>query len=206
MNPVLIGVALLTATAQFDDTPAGRPLELSLLDEDSATLANAARVQGDPARGAAVFYQPALTCFKCHAAGDGRDNSLGPDLAKLGKETTDLQLVESILRPSKVIKKGFETVLIATADGKNITGLIVEDRADRLLVRDPAQDGKLVTISKRDIDERKDNGPSIMPAGLVNGLTSRQQFLDLIRYLREIADGGPDRARRFAPIRHRCRA
>ena len=38
-----------------------------------------------------------------------------------------------------------------------------------------------------------------MPAGLLNGLTSRQQFLDLIRYLREIADGGPERARALAP-------
>ena len=38
-----------------------------------------------------------------------------------------------------------------------------------------------------------------MPAGLVNGLASRQQFLDLIRYLREIADGGPERAQGSAP-------
>ena len=38
-----------------------------------------------------------------------------------------------------------------------------------------------------------------MPAGLVNGLASRQQFLDLIRYLREIADGGPERARALRP-------
>ena len=38
-----------------------------------------------------------------------------------------------------------------------------------------------------------------MPAGLLNGLDSRQQFLDLIRYLREIADGGPERARALAP-------
>ena len=38
-----------------------------------------------------------------------------------------------------------------------------------------------------------------MPAGLVNGLASRQQFLDLIRYLREIADGGPERAKALRP-------
>ena len=78
-------------------------------------------------------------------------------------------------------------------------GLLAEDRPDRLVLRDPSQDGKLVTILKRDIDQRTDGGQSVMPAGLLNGLASRQQFLDLIRYLREIADGGPERARALRP-------
>ena len=80
-----------------------------------------------------------------------------------------------------------------------IIGLLAEDRTDRLVLRDPAQDGKLVTILKRDIDQSTDGGQSIMPAGLLNGLNSRQQFFDLIRYLREIADGGPERARPLTP-------
>ena len=38
-----------------------------------------------------------------------------------------------------------------------------------------------------------------MPAGLVNALASRQQFLDLVRYLMEIAEHGPARARALRP-------
>ena len=38
-----------------------------------------------------------------------------------------------------------------------------------------------------------------MPAGLVNALASRQQFLDLVRYLMEIAEYGPARARALRP-------
>ncbi len=38
-----------------------------------------------------------------------------------------------------------------------------------------------------------------MPAGLVNNLSSRQQFLDLVRYLMEIAEKGPARARELKP-------
>ena len=38
-----------------------------------------------------------------------------------------------------------------------------------------------------------------MPAGLVNILGSRQQFLDLVRYLIEIAEQGPARARALRP-------
>jgi putative heme-binding domain-containing protein len=199
MNAVLSGLILLFATARSGDTPTDRPLEFSLLAEDPAMLSNAVRGQGDAARGAVVYYQSFLNCTKCHAVGDGRGDSLGPDLAKLGKEATDAYLIESVLNPSKVIKKGFESVTIATADGKNVTGLLAEERADRVILRDPAQDGKLVTVFKRNIDQRTDNGPSVMPAGLVNGLASRQQFLDLIRYLRDIADGGPERALALRP-------
>ena len=38
-----------------------------------------------------------------------------------------------------------------------------------------------------------------MPLGLVNNLGSRQQFLDLVRYLMEIAEKGPARARELKP-------
>ena len=38
-----------------------------------------------------------------------------------------------------------------------------------------------------------------MPAGQVNQLNSRQQFLDLIRYLIEIRDRGPARALELQP-------
>ena len=97
------------------------------------------------------------------------------------------------------IKKGYEPVTIATDDGRTITGLLVEERPDAVVLRDPAQDGKPVTIARDRIEERRDGGPSLMPAGLVNALASRQQFLDLVRYLMEIAEYGPARARALRP-------
>jgi putative heme-binding domain-containing protein len=199
MNFVSIGLVILLATGFRGDDKPGPLLEESWLKEDPAVLAKAAHDQGDPARGAAIFFQPSLTCAKCHAIGDGKGNTIGPDLAKLGRETTDAYLIESVLQPSKSVKKGFETVTIVTTDGKVVIGLLAEDRPDRLVLRDPSQDGQVVTILKRDIDQRTDGGRSIMPAGLLNGLDSRQQLLDLIRYLREIADGGPERARALTP-------
>jgi hypothetical protein len=41
-----------------------------------------------------------------------------------------------------------------------------------------------------------------MPAGLIIGLADRQQFLDLIRYLIEITEQGPQRARQLEPPAH----
>ncbi|WP_435010173.1 DUF6797 domain-containing protein [Tundrisphaera lichenicola] len=199
MTHFLAGLLIVCSISSIDEAPVGRPLEATLIDEDPIALARAVRELGDPARGAAIFYQPFLNCTKCHGSGDGRESMLGPDLASLGESTTDEYLIESVLQPSKVIKKGFETITIATSDGKNYVGLLAEERADSLILRDPGQDGKQITITGREIEERKDGGLSIMPAGLVNGLASRQQFLDLIRYLREIADGGPARAKALRP-------
>ncbi len=199
MNPILAGLVIFLAPGLAGVEEPGRPMEELLLKEELGAVAKAVREQGDPARGAAVFYQPFLNCVKCHVAGEGKGDSIGPDLSKLGRETTDAYLVESLLQPSKVIKKGFETITIGTAEGKVVTGVLAEDRPDHLVIRDLSLDGKPVTILKRDIEQRADGGPSVMPAGLSNGLSSRQQFLDLIRYLREIADGGPDRARALAP-------
>lgn len=173
-------------------------LEAQLAAEGSAALAQAASEEGDPQRGAVVFYQPFLACTKCHAVGD-KENSLGPDLAKIGAEIKTEHLVESILIPSKTIRKGFETVNIETNDGRSITGLVVEETADKLVLRDVSKEGTLVTLAKGEIEQRVANQQSIMPAAQVNQLTGRQQFLDLVRYLQEIAAGGPARAKELQP-------
>ncbi len=94
-------------------------LQQQLLKEDVAVLARLAREQGDASRGAITFYRPELACTRCHTAGEA-DVRLGPDLARAGKEATDVYLVESLLSPSKVIKKGFETVAITTKAGKTL--------------------------------------------------------------------------------------
>jgi putative heme-binding domain-containing protein len=174
------------------------PLQQQLLQEDVSALARAVRAQGDATRGALVFYRPDLQCARCHATGE-EGARLGPDLARAGKEATDVYLIESILLPSKVIKKGFETIVITTKAGKTVTGLLAEERADAIVLRDATPDSPPITILKKDIDERNNQGLSLMPDGLINVLSSRQEFLDLTRYLVEIAEKGPERANQLRP-------
>jgi putative heme-binding domain-containing protein len=194
---VHIVIGLLLAGQAPGESPAGT-LEFRLRAEDSATLARDARRLGDARRGAAVFYQPSLTCTKCHTREAGAP-ALGPDLSAMGKDASDTFVVESILEPSKVIKKDFQTVTISTFDGRTVTGLLGEDRPDEVVLRDPGQDGKPVTIAKKEIEERRNDSSSIMPAGLVNNLVTRLQFLDLVRYVMEIAEKGPARAHELKP-------
>ncbi len=175
-------------------------LEKQLLAEPVEDLTKAALKEGDAERGAIVFFQPHMACNKCHSIGD-EENSLGPSLVKFDTETSDAHLVESILHPSKSIRKGFEAATVITLDGKTQTGLLVEDDKEKVVVRDISRN-ELVTFARDDVDDVVPSKLSVMPVGQVNQLTSRQQFLDLVRYLIEIKQGGAKRAFELTPPPH----
>jgi putative heme-binding domain-containing protein len=189
----LLTVGAVVGTTRSADPP---PLARQLLKESPAELAGAARERGDAGRGAVLFFQPFLTCAKCHDPETGPQ--LGPDISQAGKEATAEYLIESVLIPSKVIKKGYEAVVVSTADGRTVTGLLVEEKNDTLTLVDPAG-GKRITIPAADVERRTVSNQSLMPDGLVNTLSDRQQFLDLAKYLIEIAEGGPKRAKELRP-------
>lgn len=172
-------------------------LHQQLAKEPITDLVKAARERGDASRGAVLFFQPFLTCAKCH---DGENDArLGPDIAKAGKEATAEYLIESVLLPSKEIKKGYETVTITTADERSLTGLIAAESAEVVTLIDPSANGKAISIPKSDIVKRAASKQSLMPDGLVNLLSDRQQFLDLAKYVIEIAEQGPARAKELRP-------
>ena len=189
-------LVVLVATANV--SLFAQQLDERLSAEDPQALATEARSQGDARRGAIIFYQPHITCTQCHGI-EGETKPLGPDLTQPDEAVTGAHLVESILNPSKVIKKGYESINLITSDGRTVSGLLVDDRPNELVLRDVAQEGKLLTIPKDEVDERADGGRSIMPDALVNQLGSRQQFLDLVRYVMEIVEGGPSRAKALRP-------
>jgi putative heme-binding domain-containing protein len=193
-----LGLAIALAAICSHLVAAEPTLEDLLKLEAANSLAAATRKDGDAARGAIVFHQPHTTCTKCHAT-DGSQNGLGPDLTALPRETTDEQLVEALLEPSKSIRKGFELVTIATVHGRTVTGLVLNTNDKQVVLRDPAQPAQNVTIATADIERQLISATSAMPAGLVNQLTSRQQFLDMLRYLIALRDGGRAAAAALAP-------
>ncbi len=176
----------------------GQRLQEQLARESPAALAADTRLRGDAGRGAVLFYQPYMACRSCHAPGGGQQ-SLGPDLTKLPRDVTDDQLVESVLEPSKQIREGYETITLVTADGRQLTGLLERRDAEQIVLRDAARRGALVEMDIDQIEELDHSAQSIMPSGQVNVLASRQQFLDLLRYLIEIRDGGVERYYELEP-------
>ena len=188
--------AFETRGAEPNEQPSTQ--EAALLAEGAAKLAADARREGDASRGAVVFHQARLTCTKCHAAGEG-ESPLGPDLAKTGPLESDAQIIDALLAPSKTIRKGFEATTIVTVDGETIVGIVRERLPDRLVLGDASQVGAKREILLSDIDQEAPSTLSLMPTGLANLLGSRREFLDLARYLMEIAEKGPRRAHALRP-------
>ncbi|QDU40101.1 Trehalose utilization [Maioricimonas rarisocia] len=181
--------------------PAGS-LEDLLMAEDRLELAADVREHGNPARGERIFRRSELACFTCHNI-SGAGGIIGPDLAAVGSAYQEDYLVDSILRPSKVIKEFFETAVVLTDEGRVITGILVLSDEDKIVVRDPQQGGAEVTIPTDQIDEVA-KGPSLMPRGLANKLNNRQEFLDLTSFLAALGKPGPYQ-RNTTPILRRWR-
>jgi hypothetical protein len=91
------------------------------------------------------------------------------------------------LQPNKAVKEGYHSIVVATDDGRVLTGIVLV-RDDRTLTLRDA-DGKPVTVATGSIEAEKP-GESLMPAGLTDSLT-RGEFLDLVRFLSELGKSGP---------------
>lgn len=172
-------------------------LEDLLIQEGAQSIADAAAQSGDATRGAIVFYQNYMTCTKCHVSQNGKPQ-LGPRLSEIGDQVAAEKIVESVLQPSKEIKKEYRTINVITAEGKSLTGLYLSHDESELRFRDPSN-GRTVDMKQSEVDEWQFSAVSIMPQGLVNQLSSRQQFLDLCRYLFTIAEGGVDAEQQLKP-------
>jgi putative heme-binding domain-containing protein len=157
----------------------------TLLAEPRDRLLADVATSGDARRGALVFHAAHLACLKCHVAGTGQA-PLGPDLAKMpvGVENTALvgHLVESLLEPSKVVRPEYRGVTVVDQDGRSVTGVVVRETATELVLRDAATPATEIAIDRSAIDQRSELAVSLMPAGLVDGL-SREELADLVRYL-----------------------
>jgi putative heme-binding domain-containing protein len=101
-------------------------------------------------------------------------------------------LIEAIADPSRVISDQYKTTVISTSDGEIITGRIVrDDGQDLVLATDPEIASKTVKIARKDIEEQKPSAVSLMPRELLNGL-NQDEVLDLLAYV--LSRGNPSDA------------
>jgi putative heme-binding domain-containing protein len=142
--------------------------------------------KGDPARGEAIFRRADLGCFKCHAISKAGGN-VGPELSALGGSSPVDYVLASILDPNAAIKEQYTTRVITTTAEQIFTGVVVTRDNQRVVLRDAT--GKTITIPLTDIETERE-GKSLMPEGLTKFLT-RQELLDLSRFLGELGKAGP---------------
>ncbi len=194
---VFTSIVLVLLLVASDVSVMARSLSQQLKTESLEALAEDARKKGDVVRGAILFAQQNLSCTRCHAPGVA--NPVGPDLTGLGAEATDAYLVESLLEPSKAIRKGFESVTLVTMEGRTLAGRIIDESPENIVLQISSGDLRRVSLSRAEIDEISPSRVSAMPDNLVDQLESREQFLDLVRYLMELAAADPNRTNHARP-------
>src|SRR5207244_2037954 len=82
-----------------------------------------------------------------------------------------------------VIGEKYRTHVITTADGRRLTGLVVRQTDEAVVVADnPLQPDRVTQIPVAQIDEQTTSAVSMMPTGLLNTL-SEDEILDLLLFV-----------------------
>ena len=160
--------------------------EVSLTEAELKQLVADVTSKGDAARGEAVYRRKDLSCVSCHSIG-GAGGKVGPDMTSIGASAPVDYLVESVWFPNKKIKEGFHAVSIETKDGEEYSGVLVRENNEQVVLRDAT--GKEISVAKNNVANRRIGTLSLMPAGLIDGITP-QERIDLFRFLSELGKPG----------------
>jgi putative heme-binding domain-containing protein len=142
-----------------------------------AMLSDAVIAGGNASRGRAVF---AKTCAQCHTL-YGVGGNVGPDLTGSQRANTDY-VVQNVVDPSALIAREYQVTLIRTKDKRVVSGIATETPDGYKVVTETGT----TIIPKTQIDKLKKSELSMMPEGLLNGM-SDGDVVDLFAYLRTTA-------------------
>ena len=131
---------------------------------------------GNPYDGEATYLARCAACHQLFHKG----GKIGPNLTAYQREDLGTMLT-SILTPNAEIREGFENFTITTKDGRTLGGFLADKDANVLTLR--GLDGQDIALPRDQIAEMKSAGRSLMPEGLLEGLTD-QQLRDFFAYLR----------------------
>lgn len=128
-----------------------------------------------------AMYEASL-CSACHKFGS-LGGAQGPDLTNLSGRFTVEDLARSIIEPSEVISDQYEFTEILTHDDKTITGRLLNEKDEILVVGiNPFDFSQQIEISRADIDSMKPSPVSPMPPAMINRLNP-DELKDLFAYL-----------------------
>ena len=128
----------------------------------------------DRAHGRDVF---ARTCARCHTLfGEGLD--VGPDIT--GANRGDLAyLLQNMVDPNAVIPAEYQVTIVATTDGRILTGILEEDREDAIVLR---TENERVVLARDEVEASRPDPNSMMPVGQLDTL-SEDEVAALVAYL-----------------------
>ncbi len=132
---------------------------------------------GNPSQGKQVFIK--ANCAKCHRYGS-EGEVMGPDLTLIARRFSTREVLESILKPSKVVSDQYSAHQVVTTEGETMVGIISRTSDGDLVVL--KEDGTKVEIAKDEIDDISEVKTSAMPAHLLDKFT-KEEVAHLFAYL-----------------------
>jgi putative membrane-bound dehydrogenase-like protein len=130
---------------------------------------------GDPVHGQALFRKH---CNSCHRL-FGEGAQIGPELTHANRKDRDFLLI-SLVDPSAVIRREFQSSLVRMRDGRVLAGLVAEQTPSRVTIAVSATER--TTVARDEIEEITDSPTSFMPENLYREF-SPGALRDLFAYL-----------------------
>ncbi len=148
-------------------------------DESSIEAYKETLVGGDARSGARYFYRNETgQCVRCHSMEEGTGSNVGPVLADIGSKLTREQLLEALIDPSARLSPGFGNVMLTLDDGAKISGILLEERKDELLLNAGEPEPLHIALSRV---KSRENLPSGMPP--MGTIMSKREIRDVIEFL-----------------------
>lgn len=129
-------------------------------------------------QGREVFNSNAAAqCVRCHAV-DGAGGQVGPALDDIAAKLSREEILESLIEPSARIAPGYGSVTVSLKDGETLSGLLLEENENRLLLKTSEAEPLAVPLARI---AKRTNQPSAMPP--MGRIISKRELRDLIEYL-----------------------
>ena len=171
LNNPKLNDRLAEVWGEFRDSPADKQQSIA---KWKAQLTGAELARADKSLGRVLFN---TACASCHTLfGDG--GKVGPDLTGGGRANLDF-LLQNIVDPSAVVPADFRMSIVDLKDGR-VLNAIITSKTERTMTLKTMTES--LTVERSEIASITESALSLMPEGLLEGMTP-PQARDLIAYL-----------------------
>jgi putative heme-binding domain-containing protein len=108
---------------------------------------------------------------------------VGPPLTTIGAKLSREQLLEALVEPGTRISPGYGTVTLTLTDGQTVSGTLMEERKDQLILKTSDAEPMVVPIARI---VKRENLPSSMPP--MGTLMTKRELRDMIEFLSSLKE------------------
>ena len=132
-------------------------------------------LSADRERGGALFLKKCASCHQLNGVG----YSVGADLSAVGNKSPEALLIAT-LDPNRAVEDRYVIYVALTDDSRTVSGILFSESGESLTLR--GQDGKDQVLLRKNIEELRRTGRSLMPEGFEQEM-SHQDLADVFAFI-----------------------